>query len=92
MTLDFPIITVTLIVAITAFFKKQFSLSGWRVLLVAFIVSLIISLAPLLSTTFPAVAPWVEQVIKLVVMFLAASGSVDFVTEVRRSGEGTEGD
>lgn len=80
-----PILTVALIVAITSFFKKQLGLTGWRVLLVAFLVSLIIGLSPVIIAAFPPAAPWLTAFLGVVVLFLTAAGTVDFISEVRNA-------
>jgi hypothetical protein len=77
------ILTVAIIIAITAFFKKQLGLSGWRVLLAAFIVALFLGLEPVIVSTFPVIAPWLSAVVNVIVLFLTAAGSVDFITAVR---------
>jgi len=77
------VLTVAFVVAIVAFFKKQLGLTGWKVLLAAFLVALIIGLVPVITVTFPTIAPWLLAIVNVVVLFLTAAGTVDFVTEVR---------
>jgi hypothetical protein len=81
--LEQPILTVAFVIAVVAFFKKQLNLSGWKVLLAAFVVCLVIGLVPVIIVTFPLSAPWVTAVVGIVVLFLTATGSVDFITEIR---------
>ena len=78
------VLTVALIVAIVSFFKKQFGLTGWKVILAAFVVALILTYIPVLSAAFPMAAPWLTPLVNLIVLFLGAAGSVDFVTEIRK--------
>lgn len=77
------ILTVAFVIAITAFFKNKLGLKGWKVLLAAFIVLLLLTYIPVLIALFPAAAPWLEPIAKLITLFLAAAGSVDFVEMVR---------
>jgi len=81
--MDNPILTIAFIVAITSFFKKQLGLAGWRVLLATFIVALVIGLIPVIIIAFPVIAPWLNAVTNVVVLFLSAAGSFDFIMEVR---------
>jgi hypothetical protein len=83
--MDNPILTVAFIIMITSFFKERLGLSGWKVLLAAFIVALLIGLVPVIVVTFPVVAPWLSVVANVVVLFLTAAGTVDFVIEVKRA-------
>ncbi|MDD5397416.1 MAG: hypothetical protein PHW24_05190 [Candidatus Moranbacteria bacterium] len=79
------ILTVAIIIAITAFFKKQLGLSGWRVILAAFIVSLILGMIPIIGATFPVIAPWLAALTKVIVLFLGAAGTVDFIGVLRET-------
>jgi len=78
------VLTVALIIAIVSFFKKNLGLTGWRVILAAFIVALFLTYIPVLATAFPLAAPWLTPLVNLIVLFLGAAGSVDFVTEIRK--------
>lgn len=77
------ILTVAFIIAVTAFFKEQFGFTGKSALAAAFLVALIVGLAPLVGSAFPPLAPWIEQVIKIIVLFLSAAGSVDAITQFK---------
>lgn len=79
------VIDVALIITIVAFFKKQLGLTGWKVLLAAFLVALFIGLAPVVAAAFPVIAPWLTTTVNVVGLFLVASGSVDFVTTAIRN-------
>lgn len=81
------ILTVAVVVAITAFFKKQLSLTGWQVILAAFIVALIIGLTPVIADAFPPIAPWLTAIVNVVLLFLTAAGSADFITTIRTKDE-----
>lgn len=78
-----PVLTVAIIVMIVAFFKKQLGLSGWASLLAAFVVSLVIGLIPVVILTFPIIAPWLTTTSTVIVLFLTAAGTFDFVIAVR---------
>lgn len=79
------VLTVAFVIAVTAFFKEQFGFSGKVSLAAAFVVSLVVGLAPLLGTQFPGLAPWIEQIVGIVVLFLSAAGSVDAISQFRRA-------
>jgi hypothetical protein len=78
-----PLITVALIIAITQFFRTQLNLTGWKVILAAFLVVLVLAYIPVLIAAFPTVAPWLEPLVNAIFLFLAAAGTVDFVKEIR---------
>jgi len=80
---EITILTVGFIIATTQFFKTQLGLTGWKVLLAAFIVALLIGLVPVIITAFPVAAPWLNAVVNVIVLFLSAVGAYDFVMEVR---------
>ena len=80
---DNVILTVAFIVAVTQFFKTQIGLTGWSVLLAAFLVALVIGLVPVVVAAFPLIAPWLTAVVNVIVLFLSAVGTYDFVMEVR---------
>ena len=79
------VLTIAFIVAVTSFFKEQFGFSGRTSLLAAFFVALVVGFAPALATQFPAIAPWIENFIRVVVLFLSAAGSVDALKQFRRT-------
>jgi len=79
-----PILTVAFIVAVTAFFKQQFGLVDKAALALAFVVSIVVGLAPQLVDALPALGPWIDAVIKVVVLFLSAAGSYDYVQNFRK--------
>ncbi len=81
--LENPILTVAFVVAITAFFKKQFGLADKLALLAAFLTSVFVGFVPLLGTLLPAFAPWLESLTNVIVLFLSAAGSYDFIIAVR---------
>lgn len=87
---DNPVLTVAFIVMITSFFKKQLGLDGWRVLLAGFIVALVIGLVPVFIAAFPVVTPWLTTVSNVIVLFLTAAGTVDFVIAVRTTSKPPE--
>jgi len=76
------VLTVAFIIAVVAFFKEQFGLSGKAALLAAFVVALVVGLAPLIGVTIPALAPWIEGIVKIIVLFLSATGGVDAITQL----------
>jgi hypothetical protein len=81
--LENPVLNVAFIIAITAFFKKQLALTGWKVLLAAFVVALLIGLVPVIIATFPATSSWLTSIVNVIVLFLGATGTSDFIIAVR---------
>jgi hypothetical protein len=79
-----PVLNVAFIVALTAFFKEQFGLTGWKVLIAAFGVALVIAFLPLVSALVPAAAPWLDQLLQVILLVLAAAGSVDFIKQIKK--------
>lgn len=77
-------IDAAFLIAITAFFKEQLGLQGRSVLAAAFVVGLALFLAPQIIAALPAAGPWLEGIVNFVKLYLAACGSVDFVTAIAR--------
>ena len=71
------VLDVALIIAIVAFFKEQLGVQGKIVLLYVFLVALAVGFAPLLIASFPVAGPYIEVVLKVVGLMLAAAGSWD---------------
>lgn len=65
-----------------SFFKANLNVANTGAIALAFVVSLIVGLAPEVAKAFPIVAPWVGAFINIVVIFLSAAGSFDFSTEM----------
>ena len=80
-----PILNAAFIIAATAFFKEQLSLSGRASLLAAFGVSLAVGFAPAIAAQFPLLAPWVTHFVNVVVLFISAAGTVDALKQFHRS-------
>lgn len=78
------VLDAAFVLAVTAFFKQQFEISGKLALLCAFVTSLILSFAPLLALQFPMLAPWIEQLVKTFVIFLSAAGGYDALQQFRQ--------
>lgn len=77
------VLDVAFIIAVTAFFKEQLQIGGKAALGLAFLVALIVGIAPLIGGMVPAAAPFIDVVIKVVVLFLGAAGSYDAVMDLR---------
>lgn len=78
------LINAALIIAIVSFFKQQFALNGWKVILAAFLVAAFLTYLPVVTAQFPVTAPWLDPLTMLVKVFLGAAGTVDFITEMRK--------
>lgn len=74
-----PVLDVAFVVAATAFFKAQLGLEGRLALLCAFVLSLIVALAPVASAAFPTISPWVNAVIGVVALFVGSAGSYNAI-------------
>lgn len=77
------VLDVAFVIAITAFLKEQFGLVGKAVIFWAFIAALVIGFAPLVAGLIPPIAPFLEVLIKTVVLFLGAAGSYDAIMDLR---------
>lgn len=78
------VLDVAFVIAVVAFLKEQFSLKGSAVIAWAFVVTLIFGFAPLIATMLPPIAPFVDALLKVVVLFLGAAGSWDAVRSIAR--------
>ena len=86
------LIDVAFVLAVTAFLKEQLGLSGKKVLLAAFLAVLFVMYVPLVTAMFPVVAPWLDQFVQAVMLFMTAAGSFDLVanlgSKIRNSSAG----
>jgi hypothetical protein len=85
--MEIQILDVAFVIAVTAFFKKQF---GWEqkiALIAAFVVALVVGIAPQVSAALPLVAPWIDSTLRVVVIFLSAAGSYDFAVGLMQKNE-----
>lgn len=78
------VLTVAFVLATVAFFKTQFGMIQAHALLATFGVALVVGIAPQLAAAFPALLPWVESVINVIVIFLGAAGSYDLIVSLMR--------
>ena len=76
------VLDVALMVAITAFFKEQFALTGRTFMGVAFVVGVFLWGEPLVAAAFPAVGFYLDSFLAFVKVWLGAMGSVDAVTNI----------
>jgi len=76
------VLDVALMVAITAFIKTQFDITGKPVMAIAFGVGVVLWGAPLISAAFPAVGVYINSFLAFLGVWLGAMGSVDLVTGV----------
>lgn len=73
------VLDVAFVLAVTAFLKEQFSLKGWVVIVVAFLIALFFGFAPLIMAMFPTASPFLEVFLNTLVLFLGAVGGYDAV-------------
>ena len=85
--MDISILDVAFIVAVTAFFKEQFGIADKHALAAAFLVSLVVGLAPQFALAFPVAEPWIAAVLNVVKLFLGAAGSYDLAIGLLRKRE-----
>ena len=78
------IVDVAFIIAVTAFLKEQFGITGRAVLLTAFVIAFFFGSLPLLEAVLPNIAPWLDVFAKTFVLFLAAAGSYDAVRDLTK--------
>lgn len=75
---------VAFVIAIVAFLKVQFGLTGRAVLIAAFVIAFIFGVAPLIAAMFPTAAPFIKVLLDIFVLFVGAAGSVDFIHSITR--------
>lgn len=81
---DGMILTIALVLAITEFVKMQLDIKKkWLVWLVAGLIMLALTYLPVVIALFPEYAPWLTPLLNLIVVVLAAGGTVDFIKEIR---------
>lgn len=78
------VLDVAFVIAVTAFIKTQFEITGKAVLFWAFVISLIFGFAPLIGNLLPAISPFLTVVLKTIVLFLSAAGSWDAVRGIQQ--------
>lgn len=71
-------IDIAFVIAVVAFFRERVQLQGNKVLIAAFVVTLLFKIAPLVAQFFPVISPWLNAILASIVLFVAAAGSVDF--------------
>lgn len=76
------VLDIAFVVAIVAFLKEQLGVSGKIVLLYAFLVALFFGFAPLIAGLAPPIAPFLDVIVKVAVLFLGAAGSWDAVKQL----------
>jgi hypothetical protein len=76
------LLTVAFVVALTAFFKARGFAEG-RALLLSFAVAVFVGVAPLLAAMIPPAVPFVDVLIRILTLFLGASGSYDLFVDIR---------
>lgn len=78
------VLDVAFVIAVTAFIKTQFGIAGKAVLFWAFVICVTIGFAPLIGNLLPAISPFLEVVLKVIVLFLSAAGSWDAVRGIQQ--------
>lgn len=81
------VLTVGFIAAATAFFSKRLGLEDKKALLCAFGVTLFVGLAPQAAAQFPPLTPWLEAIVRVGTLFIAAAGSYDLILGIKRDGQ-----
>lgn len=82
--------TVAFVIALTAFFAKQFELQGNKAIAAAFIVALVFGFAPIVSEALPTLAPFIATFLQTVLLTIAAAGGYDFIMGVAKKASGTK--
>jgi hypothetical protein len=78
-----PVLTVAFVAAVVAFFKWRGLVEG-HALLAAFGVALFVGIAPLLAALIPPSVPFVDVVIQVITLFLAAAGGYDLIVDLKQ--------
>lgn len=75
---------VAFVIAVTAFIKTQFEVKGKAVLFWAFVICLFFGIAPLIADLLPVSKPFLNVVLYIGSLFLAATGSYDALIDIKR--------
>jgi hypothetical protein len=75
--MEIQILDVAFVIAVTAFFKKQFGWENKSALIGSLVAAMTVALAGQLSITYPVVAPWINVVVGTFTLWLAAAGTYD---------------
>lgn len=78
------VLDIAFVIALVAFLKQQFGLTGGTVLIVAFFIALGFGIAPLIAGMFPSAAPFIQVVVTTLTLFFGAAGSWDAVRSITR--------
>lgn len=81
--MDNPLLTAAFVIAATQFFKTQFGIAGKWALLCAFVVCLLIGVAPTVAALIPAAGQLITTFVQILVLFIGATGSYDFIMAVK---------
>lgn len=71
------VLDIAFVIALVAFLKQQFGLTGATVLIAAFIIALGFGLAPLVMGMFPSAEPFIQVILTTCTLFFGAAGSWD---------------
>jgi len=78
------VLDIAFVMAVTAFLKEQFGLTGRSVLIAAFVIALGFGFAPLIAEMFPAAAPFIQVITSTLILFFGAAGSYDAIVGFTR--------
>lgn len=78
------VLDVAFVIALTAFLKEQFGLTGRAVLIWAFVIALGFGFAPLIAYLIPAASPFIQVIITTLTLFFGAAGSYDAIVGFTR--------
>ncbi len=78
------VLDVAFVIALTAFLKEQFGLTGRAVLIAAFVIALGFGFAPLIADLIPVASPFIQVLFKTLTLFFAAAGSYDAIVGFTR--------
>ena len=82
------VIDLPLVAFVTAFVKQRYNLKGDAVFAVVLVVVLVLSFIPDLIAAFPQYALYLERVIDIVKLVLAAPGAYDLAVNLKNKAAG----
>lgn len=79
-----PLVTIALVLTITAFFKTQFGITNkWIIWLCAAVVLALLVYLPVVIAMFPEFGVWLTPLLTLITVVLAAGGTADIIKSAK---------
>jgi hypothetical protein len=76
------LVDVAFVLAVVAFFKMQFNLTGPYPIVAAAVVAILIGLGPRIEVLLPFLQGWFADIVGIIKLVLFAAGAYDFLTDM----------